>query len=139
VTAEPRPETGPGLFFVNLGGYDPAEVDEMHRNVLIVEKDANAAKARALRSVRAWGQPHRDKLLEVETKIEVGSLAARSERYLQLAKSLTDAEVSALVTSEFASPLLRDAMIILALTGMRIEELARMKMGDLLDLYGKIP
>jgi integrase len=54
-------------------------------------------------------------------------------------RPLTDPEVAALVTSEHASPLLRDAVTLLALSGMRTEELARMKVGDLRDLTGPVP
>lgn len=75
------------LFFINLGGYDPAEFGELHRNVLIVEKDAGAAKAKALRSVAAWRQPHRDKLFEVETTIDIGASAARAGCALRLTKA----------------------------------------------------
>src|ERR1700753_3610294 len=39
------------LFFVNLGGYDPAEFSELHKNILLVAPDAKAAKAKALAGV----------------------------------------------------------------------------------------
>ena len=58
--------------------------------MLIVEKDAGAAKAKALRSVAAWRQPHRDKLFEVETTIDIGASAARAGCALRLTKSKTD-------------------------------------------------
>jgi integrase len=48
-----------------------------------------------------------------------------------------DSEVAALVGA--ASPMLRDAVTTLALSGMRVEELARMKVADLRDLAGSIP
>ena len=50
-----------------------------------------------------------------------------------------DLEVARLLTSNHASPMLRDAMTILALGGMRVEELARMKVADLKDLTGPLP
>jgi hypothetical protein len=37
------------LFFVNLGGYDPSEFTELHRNVLIISPDEAAAKAKSSR------------------------------------------------------------------------------------------
>jgi integrase len=46
--------------------------------------------------------------------------------------------VSALLTSPHTSPVLRDALTILALSGMRTEELARLKVSDLKDLSGPI-
>jgi integrase len=54
-------------------------------------------------------------------------------------RPLTDAEVRTLLGSEDASPLLKDALTILALSGMRTEELARVKVGDLRDLTNAIP
>jgi site-specific recombinase XerD len=50
-----------------------------------------------------------------------------------------DYEVARLLTSNHASPMLRDAVTILALSGMRVEELARMKVADLKDLAGPLP
>ena len=54
-------------------------------------------------------------------------------------RPLTDSELATLLSSEHASPLLKDAITILALSGMRTEELARMKVGDLRDLTGPSP
>jgi len=54
-------------------------------------------------------------------------------------RPLTDSELATLLSSEHASPLLRDAMTVLALSGMRTEELARMKVGDLRALTGPLP
>jgi integrase len=54
-------------------------------------------------------------------------------------RPLTDSELATLLASENASPLLRDAMTILALSGMRTEELARMKLRDLRGLTGPVP
>jgi len=59
------------LFFVNLGGYDPAEFNELHRNVLLVASDAKAAKAKALTQIAGWSLPHKDRLFEVEKAIDV--------------------------------------------------------------------
>ena len=50
----------------------------------------------------------------------------------------TDDEVAKLLASGDASPMLKDAMTILALSGMRTEELVRLKIGDLRDLTGKL-
>ena len=66
------PQGGPNkLFFVNLGGYDPREFSELHRNVLLVASDANAVKARAKAQIRNWSLPHKDNLFEVEKAIDV--------------------------------------------------------------------
>lgn len=41
------------LFFVNLGGYDPREFGELHRNVLVVANDIKAATKKALGTIRS--------------------------------------------------------------------------------------
>jgi hypothetical protein len=59
--------TGPEkLYFVDLGGYDPAEFAERHRNVFVVAEIESNAKYRALKMVREWIEPHRDDLYEAE-------------------------------------------------------------------------
>jgi hypothetical protein len=47
--------------------------------------------------------------------------------------------VARLLSANHASPTLKDAMTILALSGMRVEELARMRVDDLRDLTGPLP
>jgi hypothetical protein len=61
------------LFFVNLGGYDPAEFTELHKNVLIVAMDEVAAKAKAKAQINHWRKPHRDRLFEIEKTIDIGA------------------------------------------------------------------
>jgi hypothetical protein len=55
------------LFFVNLGGYDGQGFAEQHKNMFVVATSAADAKARALRSISDWSDPHRDDLYEAET------------------------------------------------------------------------
>lgn len=59
------------LWFVNLGGYDPALFTELHSNVFVVAPDWRAAKRRALATVDGWVSPHRDAVREIETVIDV--------------------------------------------------------------------
>jgi hypothetical protein len=72
------------LFFVNLGGYDPAEFSELHKNILLVASDAKAAKARALEQIRGWASPHRDRQFEVEMAVDVSALMQSHGRFLSL-------------------------------------------------------
>ncbi len=81
---EPPADGGDRLFFVNLGGYDPGEFAELHRNVLLVAPDAATAKARALSTVQAWSLPHKDNLFEIEKAVEVGAVAESRGWYLHL-------------------------------------------------------
>jgi hypothetical protein len=70
---QPSDEAEQQLFFVNLGGYDPAEFTELHKNVLIVARDEVAAKAKAKAQINHWRKPHRDRLFEIEKTIDIGA------------------------------------------------------------------
>lgn len=63
---------GPKLFFVNLGGYSATEFGELHRNLLVVAKDAKVASARAKAQVTGWESLHKDYVFEVDRAIDVG-------------------------------------------------------------------
>ncbi len=81
-----RPPDGeqPKLFFVNLGGYDPSEFTELHRNVLIISPDEAAAKAKAKTQINHWQKPHRDRLFEIEKTLDIGAQSQRQGYYLSL-------------------------------------------------------
>lgn len=81
---DPSPER---LFFINLGGYDPAQFTELHKNVLIVAEDANAAKSRALAQVAGWTLPHRDKLFEVDQTVDLSASLRHYGCFLRLTKA----------------------------------------------------
>jgi hypothetical protein len=78
------------LFFVNLGGYDPAEFSELHKNILLVTRDAETAKARAKAQIKHWVSPHRDKLFEVEKAVDVTALMQRCGYSLRLTKAASE-------------------------------------------------
>jgi hypothetical protein len=85
-----RAEKFPGpqrLFFVNLGGYDPAQFTELHSNIFVVANDKAAAKTRALVTVKQWKQPHRDTLLEVENILGLSDIASPLGLHIHLAPS----------------------------------------------------
>jgi len=63
------------LFFANLGGYDPEQFTEIHKNVFVVAADKKAAIKRALASVNHWMKPHRDALFELEHIIGLADVA----------------------------------------------------------------
>jgi len=54
------------LFYVNLGGYDPADFAEQHKNVFVVAPNLTTAKNRALETIPHWKDAHRDDLYEAE-------------------------------------------------------------------------
>ncbi len=75
------------LFFINLGGYDPAEFSELHRNILLVAPDADTAKARAKAQVRHWSMPHKDNLFEVDKAVDIGALLRHHGYSLRLTRA----------------------------------------------------
>jgi hypothetical protein len=87
LTTDAPGDGGDKLFFVNLGGYDPAEFSELHRNILLVTRDATIAKQRAKAQIQHWASPHRDSLFEVEKAVDVTSLMQRYGYSLQLTKA----------------------------------------------------
>jgi hypothetical protein len=85
VTLSPEPYTGPEkLYFVNLGGYEPAEFAERHRNVFVVAETEAKAKARAVKQVRHWIEPHRDDLYEAEHAFCLGELPGEQRLHIHL-------------------------------------------------------
>ena len=90
LTRDAAPDGANKLFFVNLGGYDPAEFTELHRNVLLVAPAADAAKARAKAGVRHWTTPHRDRLFEVEQAVDLTAQMQQHGYSLQLTKAASE-------------------------------------------------
>ena len=78
------------LFFVNMGGYDPREFSELHRNVLLVARDAKAAKQRALSLVQNWTLPHKDNLFEVENLLDLSTMAEDRGYRVKLTKAVAE-------------------------------------------------
>lgn len=67
ITLKKEPYTGEDkLWFVNLGGYDPAEFTELHKNVFIVAPTESKAKVKALKTILDWKSHHKDYMFDVE-------------------------------------------------------------------------
>jgi hypothetical protein len=77
------------LFFLNLGGYDPAHFGELHQNVLLVAADARAAIVRSLGHIRHLTAPHRDKVFEVEKSLNISELMLERGYSLRLTPAAT--------------------------------------------------
>ncbi|CAH1661321.1 DUF1543 domain-containing protein [Chelatococcus asaccharovorans] len=90
ITTEAAPSAGEHLFFANMGGYDPRQFAELHRNVLIVASDAARAKKRALSLVQTWTLPHKDNLFEVENLVDLSATAFGYGYRLRLSKALRE-------------------------------------------------
>jgi hypothetical protein len=89
LTNEPPGDTSSKLFFVNLGGYDPMDFAELHKNILIVAPDAPSAKQRAMTQIGDWSQPHKDRIFEIEKAIDLTALMRSYGRFLTLRRATT--------------------------------------------------
>ena len=90
ITTETIAAGGESLFFVNMGGYDPGAFTELHRNVLLVTRDAITAKQRALSLVKEWALPHKDNLFEVENLLDLNKVAADRGYRIRLTKAAAE-------------------------------------------------
>jgi hypothetical protein len=88
LTLKSEPFTGSErLYYVNLGGYDPAEFAEMHKNVFVVANSVGKAKAKAIKSVQDWRELHRDDMYEAEQAFSLNEAAIDQRLYLHLTPS----------------------------------------------------
>jgi hypothetical protein len=93
ITLRTEPFDGPEkLFFVNLGGYEPGEFAERHRNLFVVAENEAKAKSRALRSVRHWVESHRDDLYEAEKAFCLGAPIGEQRLHVHLQPTTSAAE-----------------------------------------------
>lgn len=75
VVLRPEPsDSKEKLFFVNLGGYDPAHFDELHKNILVVAESEAWAKHKAKEDVAHWKVPHKDTSFEIEKIIPLTNI-----------------------------------------------------------------
>jgi hypothetical protein len=88
VSLRPEPFAGEErLYYVNLGGYAPGEFLEKHKNVFVVADTLPKAKARALKSVTGWREPHRDEMYEAEQAFAIGEAGAMQHLHIHLTPS----------------------------------------------------
>lgn len=62
------------LYYVHLGGYDPNEFAELHRNCFLVAPDAATAKSRARASWGAVKVPHKDVQFDIESCLQINEV-----------------------------------------------------------------
>lgn len=81
LSAEP-PQTGQRLFFVNVGGYRPDTLAELHEFDLFVAEDAQQAKEKALATLLCGvDQQHKDNLKDVDDCLLLEKVG---DRYIHL-------------------------------------------------------
>ncbi len=81
------PAAADKLWFVNLGGYDPADFAEQHKNVFVVAPTQSKAKVRALKQILHWKGHHEDNSFDVEQITSVGDILAAQGLYVHLEKT----------------------------------------------------
>ncbi|MES2495807.1 MAG: DUF1543 domain-containing protein [Pseudomonadota bacterium] len=89
IALRPDPFSGAErLYYVNLGGYDPTDFSERHKNVFVVARSLTAAKARAIKTAAGWEAVHRDDMYEAEHAFALGDNAMPQSLYLHLIPSV---------------------------------------------------
>ncbi len=81
--------TEKNLFFVNFGGYNPEQFDELHKNILIVAPNEAQAKGKAKEDVMHWQVPHKDTLFDIEKALCLNEQLEKEGLYIHLEKSDT--------------------------------------------------
>lgn len=88
LTLSKEPQDNPfKLFFLNMGGYQSGQFEELHKNILMVDETSHKAVVRALKDMRDWQSPHRDAILEVEKIICINDLFEQSGYYIHLTRA----------------------------------------------------
>lgn len=84
-----QPFTGPEkLFFLNLGGYNAEDFEEVHKNVLIVSNDQKSAIQKSVQAQKhLWKQPHKDTVLELEKAISLSAMFKKQNIFLHLSQT----------------------------------------------------
>jgi hypothetical protein len=77
------------LYYINMGGYDPAEFSERHMNVFVVARSVSEAKRRAKLATEGWNQPHRDDMYEAEQAFCLNEVATGERLHIHLTPSAT--------------------------------------------------
>ena len=96
VELKPEPSDSPlKLYYVNLGGYDPAQFTELHRNVFVVAESEAKAKLQAVKQVaQQWASPHRDDLYEAEDIFCLNNSLFGHGLYIHLVPAGDDAQTA---------------------------------------------
>jgi hypothetical protein len=76
------------LFFLNLGGYNAADFEEVHKNVLVVATSQRAAIQKSIQAQADWKLPHKDALVNVEKAVLLSENFKEQGLYIHLIKSV---------------------------------------------------
>lgn len=78
------------LYFINVGGYDPAQFTELHRFLFLVGTDEATVLRRALDQARDFAQRHRDDMYEVDNVLCLNELELAGQ-YIHLTPAVKSA------------------------------------------------
>ena len=88
ITLSPEPcKSDEKLWFVNLGGYEPGDFNEQHKNIFVVAPTESQAQVRALKTITHWQGRHRDTIFEVEHILCLDEIAAEKGLSIHLEKT----------------------------------------------------
>ncbi len=62
------------LYFLNLGGYNAEDFEEVHKNILVEADNQRAAIQKSVKSQKQWKQPHKDAILELEKTVSLSKM-----------------------------------------------------------------
>jgi hypothetical protein len=81
------------LYFVNLGGYDPLQFTELHKNICVVGEDEKQAKEKATTHISHWKLPHKDYMYNIEKLLSIEEMILQQSGmyiHLELSNSPSD-------------------------------------------------
>jgi hypothetical protein len=76
-----RPEK---LYFLNLGGYNAEEFEEVHKNILVVAETQKAAIQKSIQAQKHWKLPHKDALMELEKAVLLSKMFKKQGVFVHL-------------------------------------------------------
>lgn len=72
------------LYFVNLGGYDVQQFNELHKNIFVVATNEQDAKQKAILQINDWTAAHKDYQFEVDQILNINQAVNNKQIYLHL-------------------------------------------------------
>ena len=85
--SEPATDQINKLFFLNLGGYDPKQFTELHKNMLVVAEHEGEAKIKAKATIADWNVPHKDYLYELDECVNMSEILMKYGLSIHLQKT----------------------------------------------------
>ncbi|MBA2711754.1 MAG: DUF1543 domain-containing protein [Tatlockia sp.] len=76
------------LFFINVGGYDPKQFTELHKNIFVVAPTEREARHNAIHQILDWQTPHIDFLYQIEQLVNINLMIEEAGYYLHLEKQM---------------------------------------------------